>query len=262
MACAVSLALSLSAQAFVLHSHTTPGQLVPPSVNPRLGTACMSSSSTEDPPLTYAEYMAKRTAAASSATVQPQQELTDATTVVPPAKLGGDFVGKVTSIAGKPRRAPPGAGRSAPDIFFSEVWPAAPSTEAAADGEEKPNLMQKVKDAGVAGIISYMFWELAFWGISIPVCIVGYREVTGHWPDFGNQEDVAQLGAEAFAFVNLARFAVPLRIGLALGTVPWVQSNIIDRAGKPRAAPPGVGRSAPDIFFSEVLPAARRSKSQ
>ena len=42
----------------------------------------------------------------------------------------------------------------------------------------------------------------------------------------------AKLGAEAFAFVNVARFAVPLRIGLALGTTPWVQSNIVDKFQK------------------------------
>jgi len=123
-----------------------------------------------------------------------------------------------------------------------------------------PGLMQKIKDAGVAGIVSYMFWELAFWGLSVPVCIAGYHEVTGHWPDLHSQEDLAQLGAEAFAFVNLARFAVPLRIGLALSTVPWVQANIIDRvggadAGAPRtwARPPGGSRSAPDIFLNDVV---------
>ena len=55
------------------------------------------------------------------------------------------------------------------------------------------------------------------------------RDATGHLPDFGSKEDMAQLGAEAFAFVNVARFAVPLRIGLALGTVPWVQRNLVDR---------------------------------
>ena len=130
---------------------------------------------------------------------------------------------------------------------------------------EEPNLMQKVKDAGVAGIISYMFWELAFWGVSFPVCIFGYREVAGHWPDFANQDDLAQLGTEAFAFVNLARFAVPVRIGLALSTAPWVQSNVIDRFSAPGAVsevatpiappsrPPGTGRSAPDILFNDVL---------
>ena len=47
-------------------------------------------------------------------------------------------------------------------------------------GEEKENMMQQVKDAGVAGIISYIFWEWAFWGVSIPVCIFGYREVRQH----------------------------------------------------------------------------------
>ena len=44
---------------------------------------------------------------------------------------------------------------------------------------ETKKLMQKVKDAGVAGIISYALWEIGFWAISVPVCIAGYREVTG-----------------------------------------------------------------------------------
>lgn len=89
--------------------------------------------------------------------------------------------------------------------------------------------MQQVKDAGVAGLVSYVFWEWAFWGISIPVCVAGYREVTGHWPDLSNQDDLAKLGAEAFAFVNVARFAIPLRVGLALSTTPWVQANVVSR---------------------------------
>ena len=42
-----------------------------------------------------------------------------------------------------------------------------------ASTEEPINLMQKVKDAGVAGIVSYMLWELLFWGVSAPVCIIG-----------------------------------------------------------------------------------------
>ena len=94
---------------------------------------------------------------------------------------------------------------------------------------ETQKLMQQVKDAGVAGVVSYALWELGFWTISVPVCVFGYRELTGHWPDFANAEDMQKLGAEAFAFVNFARFAVPLRIGLALGTTPWIQENIIDR---------------------------------
>jgi hypothetical protein len=94
---------------------------------------------------------------------------------------------------------------------------------------ETKMLMKKVKDAGVAGIISYALWEFGFWAFSVPVVFVGYREVTGHWPDIANKDDVTKLGAEAFAFVNFARFAVPLRIGLALGTTPWIQENLVDR---------------------------------
>merc|ERR1712232_1505338 len=94
---------------------------------------------------------------------------------------------------------------------------------------ETEKLLKQVKDAGTAGFISYAAWEVAFWFISVPVCVVGYKSVTGHWPDLSNQEDITQLGAEAFAFVNFARFAVPLRIGLALGTTPWVQENVVDR---------------------------------
>lgn len=94
---------------------------------------------------------------------------------------------------------------------------------------ESQELMNQIKEAGTAGIISYILWEWAFWIAAVPVVLVPYHQVTGHWPDFGNKEDMAQLGAEAFAFVNFARFAVPLRIGLALGTTPWVQDNVVDK---------------------------------
>ena len=94
---------------------------------------------------------------------------------------------------------------------------------------ESQKLLKQVKEAGTAGIISYALWELAFWFISIPVCIFGYYELVGHMPDFSNAEDMSKLGGEAFAFVNFARFAVPLRIGLALSTTPWIQENVVDK---------------------------------
>mmetsp|Transcript_24452 Transcript_24452/g.57503 ORF Transcript_24452/g.57503 Transcript_24452/m.57503 type:complete len:291 (-) Transcript_24452:85-957(-) len=90
------------------------------------------------------------------------------------------------------------------------------------------DLMGKIKESGVAGVMSYALWELAFWTVSVPVCVLGYKEVTGHWPDLQKTDDVSKLGAEAFAFVNFARFAVPLRIGLALSTTAWIQENIVD----------------------------------
>jgi len=94
---------------------------------------------------------------------------------------------------------------------------------------ETEKLLKQVKEAGTAGVISYALWELAFWFISIPVCSFGFYQVTGHWPDFSNTEDLEKLGAEAFAFVNFARFAVPLRIGLALSTTGWINDNVVER---------------------------------
>lgn len=107
------------------------------------------------------------------------------------------------------------------------------ATAVVAEADEKlsetDKLLKQVKDAGLAGVISYASWELAFWAVSLPVVLFGYYEVTGHWPDLADKDDIAKLSAEAFAFVNFARFAVPLRIGLALSTTPWVQENIVDR---------------------------------
>lgn len=64
-----------------------------------------------------------------------------------------------------------------------------------------------------SGVISYAVWELGFWTISIPLTLIGYQQVTGHWPDLNDKEDIAKLSAESFAFLNVARVAVPLRIG-------------------------------------------------
>ena len=95
--------------------------------------------------------------------------------------------------------------------------------------ETSKNLLQQVKDAGVAGAISYALWEAAFWGVSVPVCLTSYYQITRHWPDLTSGEDARKLGLEAFAFVNFARLAVPIRVGLALSTIPWVEENILKR---------------------------------
>lgn len=109
---------------------------------------------------------------------------------------------------------------------------------------ETQKLMQQVKDAGLAGVISYALWELGFWAVSVPVCIGAYYELTGHLPDFSNAEDMQKLGAEAFAFVNFARFAVPLRIGLALSTTPWIEENIVEVYFKKHAKDESVNDNA------------------
>jgi hypothetical protein len=47
---------------------------------------------------------------------------------------------------------------------------------------ETEKLMKQVKESGTAGVVSYALWELAFWAFSVPVCIVGYHQVTGYVP--------------------------------------------------------------------------------
>jgi hypothetical protein len=44
---------------------------------------------------------------------------------------------------------------------------------------ESQKLLKQVKEAGTAGFISYAAWEVAFWFISVPVCVAGYKSVTG-----------------------------------------------------------------------------------
>jgi hypothetical protein len=99
------------------------------------------------------------------------------------------------------------------DLAVLETKAVDTATEAVEEKDPTKKMLQQIKDAGVAGVISYALWELGFWSVSIPLTIFGYYEVTGHWPDLSDKEDVAKLSAEAFAFVNFARFAVPLRIG-------------------------------------------------
>jgi len=130
------------------------------------------------------------------------------------------------SAAGEPSAAEPpaAAGPLAPvKAFFASF--SQPRT--AADGAKE--VLQRIKDAGVAGVVSVGLVQTAFWAASVPICLVVYSLVTGHWPNPTDGEDMAKFGAEAFAYVNLARFAAPLRMGVAFAAVPWVQTNIIDK---------------------------------
>ena len=83
------------------------------------------------------------------------------------------------------------AGRAARDAYLAFLQQQ-PNTAAAAAGDEATpseakQLLQRIKDAGVAGAVSYAGWELAFWAASVPVCLVTYYQLSGHWPDFSDQ---------------------------------------------------------------------------
>ena len=72
--------------------------------------------------------------------------------------------------------APPRRGRPRLPAVAKEDDEACDAPE---ELSETQQLMQQVKDAGLAGVISYAAWELGFWTLSVPVCVFGYREVTG-----------------------------------------------------------------------------------
>jgi hypothetical protein len=97
--------------------------------------------------------------------------------------------------------------------------------------QQMANMMKPIREAGPAGALSLFLWEGAFWLISIPVCSIFYYQTTGSWPDWSQKDDVAKVTAEAFAFANIARFALPVRVGLAVATTPWVKENIVDKFG-------------------------------
>ena len=92
-------------------------------------------------------------------------------------------------------------------------------------------MMKPIKEAGPAGAISLFLWEGAFWALAIPVSAVLYYQSTGSWPDWSQKDDVAKVVGEAVIFANIARFALPVRVGLAVATTPWVKDNVVDRFG-------------------------------
>jgi hypothetical protein len=92
--------------------------------------------------------------------------------------------------------------------------------------------MDDVKKYGVAGTVAYVLTELAFWVVAFPVAAYALYQSTGHWPDVVNDNaDRAAVLAFIFAGANVARAFVPVRLGAALALAPWVDENILSKAG-------------------------------
>ena len=95
--------------------------------------------------------------------------------------------------------------------------------------EFRKPLIDQIKSAGTAGIVSYAITEGGFWVISIPLAIAAVAATTGALPDFTTNDGKAAVGGYSFAFLTFARTIVPLRIAFALGLTPWVNDNIMSR---------------------------------
>ena len=79
--------------------------------------------------------------------------------------------------------------------------------------------MDRVKSLGVAGTLSYVAVETAFWAVALPAAFVFYRFVD----DGGVLADVdgnAKILGSSLAFINIVRAFVPLRLAAAVALAP------------------------------------------
>ena len=96
-------------------------------------------------------------------------------------------------------------------------------------GERAPTLsMKDVKSFGVAGTVSYVVIELAFWAIAGPLAFTWYKVAEGTWLDLSDPVDKAKLFGAGAVFINVVRLFVPLRLAAALALAPYVATFIDD----------------------------------
>ena len=161
------------------------------------------------------------------------------------AALHGGFVAPRPAAVPAEPRAPrlPSRGRLPRRASASGAQPDAPSRAAAT--------FASIKRFGVAGTLSYVLTEVAFWALALPGAAFGYHEGTGEWLSLDT--DRAQLAALAATFVTGVRFAVPLRMGVALACVPAVQRALdaasVVRSADAMAAPAAVASAAASAPF-------------
>ena len=95
--------------------------------------------------------------------------------------------------------------------------------------EEAPKLtMADVKAFGVAGTLSYVFVELAFWLVAGPIAFGWYKIAEGTWLDLSDPADKAKLFGAGAVFINVVRLFVPLRLAAALALAPVVATFLGD----------------------------------
>ncbi len=128
----------------------------------------------------------------------------------------------------------PGPGAVEPDELAAWL-PIQPASTGVATNPI--NTMDKVKALGKAGIAAYVLTELAFWAL-YPSAMFIYQHSTGQALD--TSDTAAMLGFSA-VFVSLARFAVPLRIGIALALAPSVDRFVLQPYARYAASSEGEG---------------------
>jgi len=98
--------------------------------------------------------------------------------------------------------------------------------------EDPSTLLQLVKDAGIAGAISYTVVELSFFSVALPIGYFSWHASTGEWlqpllllQDDGVEGKARVLGL-LLSYVVLLKALFPLRLGSTLLLTPVMQGLI------------------------------------
>lgn len=109
--------------------------------------------------------------------------------------------------------------------------------------EESSDPLAMVKQAGLAGIVSYFCVEVSFFAIALPIGYFVWHESTGEWlqpllllKDSSN-EDKARLVSLILGYIVLLKTLFPLRLGTTLLLTPRMRS-LFDRLGVANQAEP------------------------
>lgn len=102
--------------------------------------------------------------------------------------------------------------------------------------DEKANPMELVKQAGLAGVVSYFCVEVSFFAIALPIGYFVWHESTGEWlrpllllQDSSN-EDKARLVGLILSYIVILKTLFPLRLGATLLLTPKMR-ELFDRIG-------------------------------
>lgn len=95
--------------------------------------------------------------------------------------------------------------------------------------------MQIIRDAGLAGAISYFCVETSFFAVALPSGYFAYHASTGIWLDamqlVTGGEGRADVLALLVAYVFLLKTLFPFRLGATLLLTPRVKAMLNDRLG-------------------------------
>ena len=140
-----------------------------------------------------------------------------------------------------PARAP--AHVSARTALAPHGLPRRGGTRAAAPPEPDLSPMDAIKEAGVAGVLSYFVVELTFFAIALPIGYYWWHYSTGEWLqpllllERGDGAERLQLLGLVASYIFVLKAALPVRLGSTLLLMPYTR-RLLDGAG---LGGPGVG---------------------